>query len=569
MNLLTILRLYMELGIAIKKIKIGSLLKKLWSTDIRITALTRRIIFFNIIGLFVLIGVMISVYLPRFKEQMISQRIEFLQKHGELVALIVAEAAGRTAADGTLTYDPLAANQVLRRIISEVGGRAQLYDRTGRLTADTRNIFGVLAPIDAQALDPITNDDILETAFEKLSRKIESFFSPTYPTYQETSGGGIAKDPEIYSALDGSADSAVRANSSEDLIVSTAVPVQKFKAVMGALVLSTDSGDIDTVVYETRRRILELFSIILIVSIIVSIVVSYTIAYPITKLTRATGALKKYKSDTNKQRITIPDMQNRGDEIGELSASLRHMTEAFYSRIEAIESFAADVSHEIKNPLTSLRSAVEAMRIVKKSEDKESLMNVIESDVYRMDRLLTDISNASRLDAELVREKSTTFDLAILLQVIIDSKVSTVTEALPIEFILSLHTSSIFVEGLENRLAQVFQNIIGNSLSFIHTSANPKIIIETTRISENILISISDTGPGIPKESLELIFDRFYSARPPQENFGQHSGLGLSICEQIVKAHSGKIWAENVDLPAKGAKFCILIPLLQSQKKII
>lgn len=513
---------------------------------------------------------MVSVYLPRFKEQMISQRIEFLQKHGELVALIVAEAAGRSRSDGDIVYDPLAANQVLRRIVNDVGGRAQLYDKTGRLTADTRNVFGVLEPIEGLPLPDIKDNVAFETVFEKISKYVEQTFSPTYETYQETSSGGIAQDQEVYLALEGYVGSRVRINSSNDLIVSVAVPVQKFKAVLGALVLSTDSGDIDAIVLETRRRILEIFSIILIVSIILSIVVSYTIAYPIIKLTRATETNSLLKHHHKNERIRIPDMKNRGDEIGALSASLSTMTDNFYSRIDAIESFAADVAHEIKNPLTSLRSAIESLRIVKKDADKDELMLIIEQDVLRMDRLLTDIANASRLDTELVREKAASFDLAILLHTIARTHQKVAQDLKTIDFQLNLHADSILIEGLENRLGQVFRNIIDNSFSFLKHNSDPRITIQTRANSDkSILVTIQDNGPGIPEDSLKLIFNRFYTSRPSYEAFGQHSGLGLNICEQIIKAHGGRIWAENLPLPTQGAKFCIIIPSVQSNNKRI
>lgn len=559
----------MVLGIDTKKFKLKSIFSYLYqrirSIDVRITAMTRRIILVNIIGQGILIGVLVFVYLPQFKDLMISQRIEFLQRHGDLIALIVAEAAGRSDASGEAVYNPLAANQVLRRIVNDIGGRARLYDKTGRLTADTRNIFGVIEPIQAVPLSDAKGTGYFDGLFDVFTTYLGSLFHTAYPVYHETNDEGITNAPEVYTALEGTFASAVRQNSSDDLIVSVAIPVQKFKAVIGALVLSTDSGDIDQIVTETRQRILELFGVVLLISIITSMIVAYTIAYPIAKLTRAARqSFLQKQQNTQLLRVNIPDMQDRGDEIGDLSTSLREMTNALYSRIDAIEAFAADVAHEIKNPLTSLRSAVESLRIVRDDKSKEKLMRVIEKDVVRMDRLLTDISNASRLDAELVREKATVFDVNELLHNVIEAK----SMAEPnVAFTFEKDGQPYLIEGLENRIAQVFQNIIENGLSFIRMIDQPEICIEMQVVDAHVMVSITDNGPGIPEGAHNLIFNRFYSSRPDHEDFGRHSGLGLSICDQIIKAHSGKIWADNVTPPMQGARFCILIPIKQDRRR--
>ncbi len=257
----------------------------------------------------------------------------------------------------------------------------------------------------------------------------------------------------------------------------------------------------------------------------------------------------------------IPDFSHRDDEIGDLSDALRAMTEALRARLDAIEGFAADVAHEIKNPLTSLRSAVETVVRVEDPEQQKKLMSIILDDIQRMDRLITDISDASRLDAELSREETESVDVCRLLELIVEVQQATDDETQP-RFEMAVPKSQrLLVTGLEDRLGQVFRNLISNAASF--SPPGGTIFLSAREEDGWILIEVADEGPGIPPDSLENVFNRFYSERPSGEKFGTHSGLGLSISRQIIEAHGGRIWAENrIDARKQivGARFCIRLP---------
>ena len=263
-------------------------------------------------------------------------------------------------------------------------------------------------------------------------------------------------------------------------------------------------------------------------------------------------------------RVRIPDLSARPDEIGRLSGALRGMVSALYERIEGNEQFAADVAHELKNPLASLRSAVGTMRVAKRDDQRETLLEVIEHDVRRLDRLVTDISNASRLDSELVKEEEETFNLIKMLGNL-NEFLGREAQAKGIDYIADLPDEPINVQGLEGRLAQVFVNLITNATSFCEDG--DAIRVWARRRENRVLIVVEDTGPGIPNEALTKVFKRFYSERP-EGQFGNNSGLGLAISKQIVEAHGGVIWAENIrpsdaDMTSEplGARFVVGLPV--------
>ncbi len=355
----------------------------------------------------------------------------------------------------------------------------------------------------------------------------------------------------------------MRANSAGELIVSVALPVTRFKAVLGALVLSTEGGDIDAIVSAERAAILRVFLVALAVSVILSLALAGAIARPLRRL--ADAAMRSSAAGARSidpSRVHFPDMTHRADEIGYLSGALREMTAALYARMEAVERFAADVAHEIKNPLTSLRSAVETMRRAEAAPMRERLMKVIEHDVRRLDRLVTDISNASRLDAELAREDMGAVDLAALLHA-----VAQVADQRRARVRVKVLEAPLVCRGLDGRLGQVFRNLVENAASF--SPPDGEVLVTARRAgADRVRITVEDTGPGVPEEHLAAIFTRFYSDRPGYEEYGDHSGLGLSISRQIVEAHGGSIWGENIrpkgaapDSPALGARFVVELPV--------
>jgi two-component system sensor histidine kinase ChvG len=353
----------------------------------------------------------------------------------------------------------------------------------------------------------------------------------------------------------------VRMNDRGEVIVSVAVPVQRFRAVRGALMLSTQGADIDNMVAAERMQIVKIFLIMLGVMVVLSNVLAATIAGPVRRLAEAAERVRR----RIRSRVEIPDYGGRRDELGHLSRALRDMTNALYRRIDAIESFAADVAHELKNPLTSLRSAVETLPRAKTEESQKRLLGVIQHDVRRLDRLISDIADASRLDAELQRQDAEPVDIAKLLKTLIsvanEVKQENVTVSLTFE---GGGRQAFNVPGHDSRLGQVIHNLIDNARSF--SPAGGVVRVTGRRVKDEVEITVDDDGPGVNPDAFERIFERFYTDRPHQ-GFGQNSGLGLSICKQIVDAHGGRIWVENRTQTTPdgeeqilGARFIVRLP---------
>jgi two-component system sensor histidine kinase ChvG len=324
--------------------------------------------------------------------------------------------------------------------------------------------------------------------------------------------------------------------------------------------VTTESGDIDSILKEERKALLQVFLVAFAALFLSSLYLTGFIAEPIRRLAAAAERVRRGRSG----REEIPPIEGHKDEIGELGESLAAMTRALYDRIDAIESFAADVAHELKNPLTSLKNGVEMLMRTKDPEAREKLVAVVRNDVTRIDRLITDISDASRLDAELSREKSDYVDIGHLL--------STAVEIyggmeLPrgVHITLSLELDGqdrAIVQGLDERLGQVFRNLIDNAVSFSPENGEVRIIAGI--VGDRFRAYVEDDGPGIPPENVEHIFERFYTERPAGHDFGKNSGLGLAIARQIVASHGGRIWAENrLDHEGKriGARFVVELPL--------
>ncbi len=527
------------------------------------SSLQRRIIFFNLIGLALLVvGVM---YLNQFRSGLIEMRVDALRTQGEIIAITIAETSG--LAPGRAEYDPVRANTVLNRLAQPTGVRARLYDRQLRLTGDTRGLSPAGPPIEAAPLS--APDAEKETALgwlEGAYQELVALFRDEPPIYGEVPTAGVSNEREVIEAAQGRITHAVHVNSQGELIVSVAIPVRRFKAVLGVLVLSTEGENINAIVQNERIVILQVFIIATLVSVALSVLLANTIASPIRRLAEAADPDDaSVARPLNPARIEIPDLTGRTDEIGDLSASLIRMTRALYGRIEAIESFASDVAHEIKNPLTSLRSAVETMQFAKTPEQRQRLLEVIEKDVARLDRLVTDISNASRLDAELVRERMNRFDVGVMIRAVVEM-ISAQGEERHVSVLTRLPEEPLMARGLESRIAQVVTNLLDNALSFAPDGSAIAVGAEATA-QGGVLITVEDEGPGIPEENLASIFERFYSERPTEEAFGTHSGLGLSISRQIVEAHGGRLWAENIrppgtprDGPAAGARFVLELP---------
>jgi two-component system, OmpR family, sensor histidine kinase ChvG len=347
------------------------------------------------------------------------------------------------------------------------------------------------------------------------------------------------------------------------VIVSVAVPVQRFRAVRGSLMLSTQGADIDDVLASERLAIFKVFLVAAGVMVVLSFLLAGTIAGPVRRLAEGAQQVRR----RIRTRVDLPDFSRRRDEIGHLSGSIRDMTNALYSRIEAIERFAADVAHELKNPLTSLRSAVETLPLAKTEESRSRLLDVIKHDVKRLDRLITDISAASRLDAEMQRQDALPVDLETLLTTIIGVASERHDDGVTIT--LNFEGPGPFIVlGHDSRLGQVIDNLVDNARSF--SPAGATVRVTCRRVQDEVEIVVDDDGPGVAPDAIDKVFERFYTDRPDQ-GFGQHSGLGLSICKQIAEAHDGRIWVENRQAAAApadempnvlGARFIVRLPAM-------
>ncbi len=550
------------------------------------SSLTRRILFLNLAALAVLVtGIL---YLNQFRDGLIDARVESLMTQGEIIAGAIAASA--TVQTDSLTIDPEkllelqagesiapGSNQldsldfpinpervapVLRRLISPTRTRARIYDRDANLLLDSRHLYsgGQILRYD---LPPVEEDE--PGMFNRFFALTSGLFQRTdLPLYREQPGGNGGAYPEVITALTGSPDTVVRISEHGEMIVSVVVPVQRFRAVLGVLMLSTQGGDIDKIVAAERGAIVRVFAVAALVTAILSMLLASTIANPLRRLSAAAIRVRR----GIKNREEIPDFSDRQDEIGNLSAALRDMTNSLYARIEAIESFAADVSHELKNPLTSLRSAVETLPRVKNPDSQARLLEVIQHDVRRLDRLITDISDASRLDAELVREDASRVDMARFMTDLVAVCRQTGSRHKPVEIALKLETQrqnarKFIVSGHELRLGQVITNLVENARSFAPDQGG-KITITLSRSNRTVFVTVEDNGPGIRAENIDRIFERFYTDRPGAEAFGKNSGLGLSISRQIVEAHGGVLRAENIvggkpgDI--RGARFTVALP---------
>ena len=431
------------------------------------------------------------------------------------------------------------------------------------LLVDSRNLFG-RGDVLRFDLPPPTAEK--PSLFERIFIAVRRWLGRgDLPLYRELGAGNGRGYPEVAQALNGQNSSMVRISDRGDVIVSVAVPVQRFRAVRGALMLSTQGADIDDMVEAERLAILKVFIVAAGVMIVLSILLAGTIAEPVRRLADAAESVRR----RIRSRVEIPDFTRRRDEIGHLSGTLRDMTSALYSRIEAIESFAADVAHELKNPLTSLRSAVETLPVAKTAESRARLLSIIQHDVQRLDRLISDISDASRLDAELQRQETVPVDLAKLLNTLV-AVANEVKRDDGVSVTLRFEGGSpraFQVPGHDSRLGQVVDNLIENARSF--SPAGGTVRVTCRRLKNNVEIFVDDDGPGVRPDAAEKVFERFYTDRPHQ-GFGQNSGLGLSISKQIVEAHGGAVWVENrlsapeaAEAPTvRGARFIVRLPAM-------
>ena len=554
----------------------------------RFTTITGRIVALNILSLLVLVVGML--YLSDFRNRLIESRKKTLGIEASVITQsltlegspkasdVVDDAIFGQPLENAYTISLEKSFFILRSLTEKTKTRGYIYTADGSWLADTTRIYqgGKLTRI-----QPPRRADDVSTAYQLWLNAERLMRGESLPKLNEGNLQSGKSIPEIKGALEQGTESLIiRENEVGETILSLATPIEKGGKVLGALLLLTVDGEIDAILADERSSVISTWILVLFVTTGGSIILAGTIAGPMHRLAQAAESVRK----NIKTRAVIPDYSHRSDEIGHLSNALREMTSTLYSRLEAIESFAADVSHELKNPITSLHSAMGAFAYIKKEEDRERLVQIMLHDVQRLDRLITDISDASRLDSELARESRRPVNISELLQTLcgaindvhrdctarIDFQIKGVMRAIALS-----NKSPFFIRGHEGRLHQVISNILDNAISFSPPDTKIRIACSLVKKTKEVEITVEDEGPGIPAENLERVFERFYTDRPDHEEFGKNSGLGLNISRQIVSAHNGRIWAENrlsppvltkdgAATPSRvlGARFVIRLPAL-------
>lgn len=560
------------------------------------TSIKGRIVTLNVIGVMILIGGML--YLSDTRDALIEARIKSLEVEADIIARSIAqnstdapdtrndpllamqlqitgELAGEFPSQQPFAINPENASKLLRSLIEPTKTHGFIFNADGSPIVDSNKIYtrGQIVRFQQQNR---TSEDEKNSFVYRYWLKLESFLrAENVPEFKENGPPDGKAYLEVKAALEaGNINKMVRVNQAGETILCVAAPIQRGKPVLGALLLTTPGGELDSYVANERLSLVKFAILVLAVMVTSSLLLAGTIAGPMRRLADAAESVRR----NIKKRTEMPNFSHRSDEIGNLSTAFCDMTTALYRRLDAIESFAADVAHELKNPLTSLRSATDTLSIVKREEDRERLVQIIQHDVKRLNRLITDISDASRLDAELARETRRPVNIARMLDgmcgIVNDihregmPEIELKVEGLPRGAAVNGHPM-FTLYGHEGRLSQVINNLLDNAISFSPPAGKILVTVRHIAKSKDIEIAVEDEGRGIPPENFERVFERFYTDRPDHEEFGQNSGLGLNISRQIVEAHNGRIWAENRTAPADdgksepkvlGARFTIRLP---------
>ena len=523
--------------------------RSLWTSR-----LTRNIFLSNLSGLLIL--VFGALAMNRFESGLIEAKVDNINSLAATITTVMAEQA--TGFGGTAQLDIPEAKQVLRGINVPSGWRVRLHDRAGQLVADTQTLDAIIEVERLDPIDPIIIEEPLNVRWRNAMQKWFADKLHNLP-WAKARRDNLRRDlkSEIRTGLRGDPVMGARYDSDDNLVVTVSRPVKRVQNVLG--VVTVESSDVSSIVTAERQALAPIIGLAFLTMFLTSLSLTLFIALPMRKLARAAEIVAR----SAKKRDAIPDLSGRRDEIGDLSLALRDMTQGLYSRIDDIANFAADVAHEVKNPLTSLRSASETLRVAKNQEQREKLIDIIQQDVSRMDRLITDISKASKVDANLARETAMTLDVAEISENIVEFYQQTKTGEGPnVENMTQISKNDpLYIRAYETPFAQVLRNLIDNALTF--SPENGVVSVKAERDGKTIRLVVDGQGPGIPPDNLETIFERFYTQRPKGASFGSHSGLGLAICRQIIEAHRGTIYAENIideGGQIQGARFNVLIP---------
>jgi two-component system sensor histidine kinase ChvG len=499
----------------------------------RFSRLSRLIITLNLLGLLILVSG--ALVLNELRRGLVNARLESLSLQGETIVKVMDQAATLGEPYPQLQADRAA--RIIEVLHFPSTQRVRLFDAQGNLLADS---WAVADRVDWRVLPP--------------PPKPGGFHWPFMGRDEAPKPAAIAKarrqlGEEVARAMGEGPIKNRRVTETGKQVVSVSIPIQHVAEVLGVLTL--EASDVDAIIARERAALVPFILIAVGVTLLSSLLLSILVAQPMLRLAQAADRVRLSRA----RSISLPDLSRREDEIGDLSRSLEDMTDTLSQRMDAIERFAADVAHEIRNPLTSIRSAVETLELVKDPKSRDRLMGILKQDVSRLDRLIGDISNASRLDAELSREHPRRIDLKRLL-----GDIASVYDAslkvggTPVRLIPT--TEPLTVSGREGPLGQVFRNLVDNARSF--SPPDGEVLVTLERTKGEAIIKVEDSGPGIPPENLETVFERFYTSRPKGQAFGGNSGLGLSIARQIVEAHGGRVRAEN--RAGGGALFTVVLP---------
>jgi len=528
--------------------------------------LARVIFMSHLIGLLILISG--SLVLNQYTQELVEARISNLRSQATVITSILGDSATGFASDSQLDIDQ--ARMVLKRLELPKDWRVRLFNQAGQVVADSDQFDDTIevAPLEAivpEAEAPSDFSQSMTSVRETFEHWLHNL--PWRVSYRDSFRWDLRED--VRSALEGRVVGGKRYDDEDNLIVTVTMPVKRVQQNLGAVTI--DSKDVEEIIASERRALLPFIGLAILASFFSSLALTMSIVLPLRDLSQAAEDV----AQSSENKDMIPDYSARDDEIGELSSVLRFMTQRLYSRIDDIANFAADVAHEIKNPLTSLRSASDTLQHVKTDEQREKLIKIIQDDVSRMDRLISDISNASKVDANLARESAQIFDVMEVLSNITEfyqqTRMGSDTAVVLDRKNIDEHGEDVFIRAFETPFAQVIRNLVDNALTFSPEGGEVRIIPDLSDgdNSARVIISVEDDGPGIPPDNLETIFERFYTERPKGAQFGSHSGLGLAICRQIMSAHSGEIFAENrIDDSGKvlGARFVVKLPQISSRR---
>ncbi len=515
------------------------------------------------------------LYLDQYQNGLLAGEVEALRTQARIYAGGIAEAAVRIQDDRAVLVPDLA-RPLLRRLVEpSPNTQAKIFDNAGLVVADSRVREGSGGSIVTEPLPPPEPRGAFAGSIASLYDRVLSLMprtilggpagrdgvvvdlTPDAPSFDWQPALGPDRREELRLALEGGVNPYVRRTKDNRLLVSVAEPARRGNQGVGIILLTREAREVDQRLFEIRVSVLGLFSLALVLTVALSFYLARTIASPILGLAAAAQAMRQGKGRGGS--VPLP-LIRRDDEIGILARDLQSSATALWARIDSNERFAADVAHELKNPLTSVRSALETLRRVDKLDQQKRLLAIIAEDAVRMDRLISDIADASRVDAELSRTVSVPVDIAPILATLAELHNTTRDGTGPVVE-LEIPAGPLVVGGVEGRIVQVFRNLLGNALSF--SPAEGKVTVRARPTGAMAEISFEDEGPGIPEAKLESIFDRFYSERPSGEQFGKHSGLGLSISRQIVEGLQGRISAENrrdAEGKVTGARFVVRLP---------